>query len=426
MEECDDFQNVGRLRSAQGLLTANLHCDLGELAIIQSHSASNVLAEVIGFNGGRAQLMPLEPFDQLRSGAMVQGLGRRFAVPVGDRLLGRVIDGLGRPIDGRGPLVGHSRAPVGGPSPAPLERPRIDQPLVTGQRVIDGFLTCGLGQRMALLAGSGVGKSTLLGEIAKGSSADINVVALVGERGREVKPFLDDCLGPAGISRSVTVVATADQPPLQRVRAAEGAVAVADYFRQRGYHVLLMLDSITRLAVAQREVGLLLGEPPSARGYTPSVFQKLATLLERLGMSESGSVTGILTVLVDGDDLDEPVTDAVRATVDGHIVLDRRLAQLGHFPAVDISRSLSRVFRDLTDVPHQAAAQKLRTVLATYDEVVDLIRIGAYAAGSSPQVDMAIQMKPALDALVRQDIGDRTSWEDTRRAMFQIAQRWPY
>ncbi len=426
VEACDDFQTVGKLRSAQGLLTANLQADLGELVEIHSTSTTNVLAEVIGFSDGRAQLMQLESCERIRPNSTVQGLGERFSVPVGEQLLGRVMNGLGAPIDGLGPLPCSAWIGVEGHSPDPLERPRIRHPLITGQRAIDGFLTCGLGQRVALLSGSGVGKSTLLGEIAKGSSADINVVALIGERGREVKPFLDDCLGPSGISKSVTIVATAEQPSLLRVRAAQGAVSIANYFREQGQHVLLMLDSITRFAMAQREVGLLLGEPPSARGYTPSVFQRMSHLMEQLGTSENGSITGVLTVLVDGDDLDEPITDAVRSIVDGHIVLDRQLAQRGHFPAIDISRSISRVFRDVADRSHQNAARKLRNILATHDEVIDLIRVGAYVAGSSPQVDLAIQLKPAVDALIRQEVDERTTLEDTQRQMIEIAQRWPY
>jgi flagellum-specific ATP synthase len=304
---------------------------------------------------------------------------------------------------------------------------------VTGQRAIDGLLTCGQGQRVGIFAGSGVGKSTLLGEIAKGSDADVNVIALIGERGREVKPFLEDCLGPEGMARSVVVVATCEQSPLMRVRAAQAAIAMADHFRAdgvgpdgRGANVLFMLDSLTRLAMAQREMGLALGEPPSARGYTPSVFQLLATTVERLGNAAVGGITAILTVLVDGDDLDEPISDSVRSLVDGHIVLERRLAERGHYPAINIGQSVSRIAQDVIDADHKVAARKIRAILATYAEVADLIRIGAYARGSSPQVDKAVELLPAVEAFLRQSVGERTALAQTREAMARIAAAWPF
>jgi flagellum-specific ATP synthase len=279
---------------------------------------------------------------------------------------------------------------------------------------------------VGLFSGSGVGKSTLLGEIAKGAQSDLNVIALIGERGREVRPFLDDCLGPGGLKDSVTIVSTADETPLMRVRAAETAVTLASAFRAEGAHVLLMLDSMTRVAVAQREIGLQLGEPPSARGYTPSVFQLLAHLLEQLGATETGTVTGIVSVLVDGDDMDEPISDSVRAVVDGHFVLDRKLAEMGHFPAIDVSRSVSRVFLDVTTPEHQQVAGKLRTILATYNDVADLIRIGAYTPGSSAEVDMAIKLMPVLRTLLRQGIGEYARFDETVVAMQQIAAAWPH
>ena len=403
-----------------------MQAQLGELALVGLRDRQPILAEVVGFSDGDAQLMPYEAVQDVRPDATVRGLNRRFSIPVGPPLLGRVINGMGEPIDGLGKLQGCVRVSVQQDVPSSLDRPKITQPLVTGQRVIDGFLTCGLGQRVSLLAGSGVGKSTLLGEIAKSSNADINVVALIGERGREVRPFLDDCLGAEGLAKSITIVATAEQPALLRVRAAQAAVTCADAFRRQGKHVLLMLDSVTRLATAQREIGLLMGEPPSARGFTPSVFQQLSHLLEQLGNSGSGSITGILTVLVDGDDLDEPVTDAVRATVDGHIVLDRQLAEQGHYPAVNIAKSISRVFLDVTSPEHQQFARKLRAAMATYDDIVDLVRVGAYVNGTSPSIDTAIRLKPEIDAMVRQDIGDFSAMQDTLRTMESIARRWPY
>jgi flagellum-specific ATP synthase len=356
----------------------------------------------------------------------VEHLGRGLSVPVGDGLLGRVLDGLGRPMDGRGPLTCVTRRTLGNDTPPPMERARIREPFVTGQRAIDGLLTCGKGQRVGIFAGSGVGKSTLLGEIAKGSDADINVISLVGERGREVKPFLDDCLGPRGLERSVVVVATCDQTPLMRVRAAQVAITMADYYREAGKNVLFLCDSLTRLAMAQREMGLALGEPPSARGYTPSVFQLLATTVERLGNAARGSITGILTVLVDGDDLDEPVSDAVRSLVDGHIVLDRKTAEKGHYPAINVSRSISRIAHDVIDRGHKTAAQKLRAILATYAEVEDLIRIGAYAKGTSPQVDRAVELMPAVEAFLKQNVDERSTLADTKQTLERIAAAWTF
>ena len=311
-------------------------------------------------------------------------------------------------------------------TPPPLSRARIQQAFVTGQRTLDGLLTLGRGQRVGIFAGSGVGKSTLLGEIARWSDADVNVIALIGERGREVKPFLEDCVGPEGLKRSVVLVSTCDQPPLMRVRAAQVAVTLADYYREQGAHVLLLLDSLTRLAMAQRELGLARGEPPTARGYTPSVFQLLATTLERMGNAARGSITGIVTVLVDGGDMDEPIADATRALVDAHIVLDRQLAERGHYPPIGVGHSISRIAQDVTDASHQAAARKLRAILATYTDAEDLIRIGAYARGSSPQVDRAMDLMPQIEAFLRQDVGERTKLDDTRLAMQQIAAAWPF
>jgi flagellum-specific ATP synthase len=315
---------------------------------------------------------------------------------------------------------------VNRPAPPALERQRIRQPFVTGIRAIDSVLTCGRGQRVGIFAGSGVGKSTLLGEIAKGSQADVNVIALIGERGREVAPFLEDCLGPDGMERSVVIVATCEQTPLMRVRASQAAIAIADYFRDSGANVLFMIDSLTRLAMAQRELGLLLGEPPSARGYTPSCFQLLANTVERLGNAAVGGITALLTVLVDGGDLDEPISDSVRSLVDGHIVLDRKIAERGFYPAIDVSQSISRVATDVVTREHALAARKFRHVLATHAEVQDLIRIGAYVRGSSPMVDRAIELMPRVEKFLKQDVGERSTFEQTRQGLLQIAAAWPY
>lgn len=426
VKKCDAFQTVGKLRSARNLLTARFPAAVGDLCEIHAAHGEPQLAEVIGFQNGTTQILPYEPTTGLEPNSRVVGLNRPLTFPFGQQLLGRVINGLGEPIDGKGPIRGTDWTPALVTPPPPLGRPRIDRPFVTGQRVLDGLITLGQGQRVGLFAGSGVGKSTLLGEIAKGATSDVNVIALIGERGREVRPFLDDCLGQEGLKRSVTVVSTADQTPLMRVRAAKTAIAMADAFRKQGANVLLMLDSMTRVAVAQREIGIQLGEPPTARGYTPSVFQMLSQLLEQLGASEAGTITGIVTVLVDGDDMDEPISDAVRSIVDGHVVLDRHLAEKGHFPAINVSRSVSRVCRDVCSPEHLAAATALRAILATYEEVADLIRMGAYAQGSSAEIDKAIKLMPAIQQLVQQEVGENTSFEDTIGAVLQIAAAWTH
>ncbi len=421
------YQTGGRLRSVTGqLLTCRISAALGDLCTIVPSEGPPIRAEVIGFEDDVAHLVPFEQADNLRPGMTVLRKGGGLTIPVGRGVLGRVIDGLGRPLDEHGPLSGCTMHPVNRPAPPALDRRRIREPFVTGIRAIDSVLTCGRGQRIGIFAGSGVGKSTLLGEIAKGSNADVNVIALIGERGREVAPFLEDCLGERGMDKSAVVVATCEQTPLMRVRATQAAIAIADAFRDNGANVLLMVDSLTRLAIAQRELGLLLGEPPSARGYTPSVFQLLANTIERLGNASVGGITALLTVLVDGGDMDEPVADAVRSFVDGHIVLDRKIAERGFFPAINISRSISRVASDVSDKEHLLASRKLRAILSTYAEVQDLIRIGAYVRGSSPQVDKAIELMPRVEAFLKQDVGETSTMEKTRTGLFQIANAWPY
>jgi len=422
-----DFRAKGRIRSATGLLlSCTLPAAVGDQCEIEAEAGRVVLAETIGYSGGQTFLLPYESHGDIPPGVAVTHKRRGVCVPVGRGLLGRIVDGLGRPIDSCGPLVGCRLTAARPEAPPALQRTRIRQPFVTGQRVLDGLLTLGRGQRVGIFAGSGVGKSTLLGEIAKRSEADLNVIALIGERGREGRPFLDDCLGEAGMKKSVVVVATCDQTPLMRVRACQTALTIADAFRSEGGNVLFMLDSLTRLGMAQRELGLALGEPPSARGYTPSVFQLLASTVERLGNAVRGSITGIMTVLVDGGDLDEPISDAVRSLVDGHVVLDRKLAELGHYPAVSVGRSISRIAADVTDAAHQASARKLRAILATYADAEDLIRIGAYVKGSSPAVDRAIELRPAVLAFLRQDINEYSTFADTAEALSKLAGQWPF
>jgi len=402
-----------------------LSAGIGQLCEIRQPTGEKVLGEVVGFDGDFVQLLGYHADTGLRPGLDVVARSQPLRVPVGGELLGRVLNGIGEPIDGRGIFYGRDSRPVNSHSPGPLDRPHIRTPLVTGQRVIDGLLTLGRGQRVGVFAGSGVGKSTLLGEIAKVAQADVNVIVLVGERGREVRPFLEDCLGEQGLRRSVVVVATSNETPLMRVRSVRTAIAIAEWFRDQGLDVLFMMDSITRMAMAQREIGLLCGEPPGARGYPPSSIHLMAQLLECLGTAKTGSITGLITVLVDGDDMDEPVSDAVRSILDGHIVLSRKLAAKGHYPAVDVLSSVSRLFFDVTGAEHQQAAAQVRAMLATYDEMADLIQIGAYTSGSSPLVDRAIELQPAINALLRQETGVATPFEETRKALMALAQQWP-
>jgi flagellum-specific ATP synthase len=332
-----------------------------------------------------------------------------------------VLDPLGQPIDGGEPVVTRKRYPVFRTPPAAMQRPRIEQPLTFGVRAIDGLLTVGDGQRIGIFAGSGVGKSTLLGAIARGSNADVNVVGLIGERGREVREFIERDLGPEGLARSVVVVATSDQPAVVRLKGALAATAIAEYFRDQGARVMLMMDSVTRFVWAQREIGLAIGEPPTTRGYTPSVLAVLPQLLERAGTSEHGSITGLYTVLVDGDDMNEPVADAARSILDGHIVLRRELAARGHYPAIDVLESVSRVMTDIVDERHRRSAQTVRELMAAYRSSEDLIQLGAYVAGSNPAVDRAIQRHPAIQRFLVQPPDERTDWNETLRHLGELA-----
>lgn len=410
----------------RGLMRADLPAFVGETCSVTLSSGERLMAEVVGFDESESQLMCFDSTSGLRPGLEIVAEGKSRSVPVGPALLGRVIDGLGRPIDSHGPLRVRRWRSETATVPDAMFRSRITEPLVTGQRVIDGLLTIGRGQRVGLFAGSGVGKSTLMGEIAKYAESDVNVIALVGERGREVLPFIEDCLGEQGLSRSVVVVATSDQTPLMRIKAVLTAASIAEDFRDQGAHVLFFLDSLTRLAMAQRELGLLLGEPPGARGYPPSVQSLLASVLERLGCGEVGAITGLITVLVDGDDMDEPITDAARGILDGHIILNRKIAATGHFPAVDVLNSVSRVFREVTTDDHQKHAAKLRSLLATHSEIADLIQIGAYKAGTSQQVDRAVQIMPAAKRFLQQSVNQKAPWQETQDQLKALAGAWPW
>ena len=397
--------------------------NLGELCYISPRIEAPLLpAEVVGFRENRVLLMPLGEMQGIGPGSEVVSSRNLLRVKVGKSLLGRVLDGLGNPIDGKGPLLAETEYPIQSPPPPPLSRRRICEPVSVGIRAVDGLMTLGKGQRMAILAGSGVGKSTMMGMIARNTSADINVIALIGERGREVLDFIERDLGEEGLKKSVVVVSTSDQPALLRIKGANAATAVAEYFRDQGMDVMLMMDSLTRVAMAQREVGLTIGEPPATRGYPPSVFAMMPNLLERSGTGEKGSITGLYAVLVDGDDMNEPVADNVRSIVDGHVVLSRRLAAQNHYPPIDILSSLSRVMNEVVDAEHLKAAQRLRSLQATYQEAEDLINIGAYSAGSNPEIDRAIEKNTGIREFLRQGVMDKVSFADTVARMKQLVQ----
>jgi flagellum-specific ATP synthase len=417
------FRLYGRVTKVVGLTIESVgpHAALGELCAIRASGREECIAEVVGFRDGRLVLMPLGELSAVSPGADVVALGTRLTVPCGQSLLGRVLDGLGRPMDGLGPIQGVQPRAIDVSPPNPLSRIRISKQLQTGVRVIDGLLSVGIGQRMGIFAGSGVGKSTLLSMIARNTSADINVIALVGERGREVREFLEHDLGAEGLAKSVMVVATSDQPALIRLKAPFVATAIAEYFRDMGYTVNLMMDSLTRFAMAQREVGLAIGEPPTSRGYTPSVFAYLPKLLERAGNSETGQMTAFYTVLVDGDDLNDPIADAVRGILDGHIVLSRTIANAGRFPAVDVLASLSRLFTTLADPEHREAAMLLRRWLQRYRDVEDLLRIGAYQPGADVETDTAISKMSDIRQFLEQKSDESSQLSHTLEQLKRLA-----
>ncbi|MCD6395451.1 MAG: FliI/YscN family ATPase [Planctomycetes bacterium] len=397
---------------------------LGELCGIDVRDGRRVLAEVVGFHNDRLILLPLEYIEGISPGDTVSARSTPRYINLSDRVLGRVLNGLGEPIDDKGALSGTDRKALDATGPEPLSRGRITKPLALGIRSIDGMLTCGRGQRVGIFSGSGVGKSVLLGDIANSSDADVNIVALIGERGREVGEFLESNLGPEGLARSVVVVATSNSPPIQRVKAAFVAVTIAEYFRDKGKDVLFMMDSLTRFAQAQREIGLAAGEPPAAKGYCPSVFSLMPRLIERLGCSAMGSITGILTVLVENDDLNDPVADSARSLLDGHIVLSRKLAERGHYPAVDVLASISRLMSAVISDEHRAAAQKLREIYATYVDAEDLINIGALSPGSNRHIDGAIALIDRLNNFLIQPVRDRTDFEETVGQLTAITRVW--
>ncbi|MFY9111590.1 MAG: FliI/YscN family ATPase [Desulfomonilia bacterium] len=424
LKDTDPIQVRGKVTNIVGLVVEGHgpgSCMGGMCEIYSKGVSDSIMAEVVGFRDKLVLLMPLGDLGGIGPGSTIIARKSNPSVKVGDELLGRVIDGMGNPLDGKGSLTLGQEMPLYGRTINPLKKKRITEPLDLGIAAINGVLTIGKGQRMAIMAGSGVGKSVLMGMMARHTQADVNVIALIGERGREVKEFIERDLGPEGLKRSVVIAATSDQPALIRIRGAYLATTVAEYFRDKGLDVLLMMDSITRYALSMREIGLAVGEPPTTKGYTPSCFAKLPRLLERAGNTSSkGSITGLYTVLVEGDDFSEPVADSVRSIVDGHIVLSRELAARNHYPAIDILGSVSRVMNDIVSREHMKMARRIVEYKAVYEEARDLINIGAYVAGSNPQIDTAVKHIDAVNEFLRQDIDERVTLEESLARMGKI------
>jgi flagellum-specific ATP synthase len=420
----DLHRRRGRVKSLIGLVieATGLRAEVGELCTISvGRNGEPVAAEVVGFRDGATLLMPLGEMHGIGPGNSVSATGKPFRLAVGEELLGRVLDGLGRPLDGLpAPDTAEFRSTFAAP-PSPLQRARITQRLSLGVRALDGFVPCGTGQRLGIFAGSGVGKSSLLGMIARSTSADVNVICLVGERGREVREFVERDLGDA-LERSVVVVATSDEPALVRIKAAFAATTIAEWFRDRGQDVVLMMDSVTRLALAQRELGLAIGEPPAARGFTPSVFALLPRLLERAGTSDVGSITGLYTVLVEGDDMNDPIADAARGILDGHCVLSRALAHRSHYPAIDVLQSVSRLAGEVQSPEVRQASAAMRELMALHREKEDLISIGAYSPGSDPRIDRAIALMPSIDGFLKQTVDEPVPSDQADSLLVELSQ----
>lgn len=413
----NSFKSYGKVTRVVGLTIESKgpQVSIGELCyiIVGKVRQRKVMAEVVGFRDETVLLMPFTTIHEISPGSLVEATKKPLQIKVGSGLIGLVVDGLGQPLSGKELPKGLSPFPTDNQPPNPLARPRIHEPLSIGVRAIDSLFSVGKGQRLGIFSGSGVGKSTLMAMIAKNSDADVNVIALIGERGREVRDFIERDLGEDGLSKTVVVVATSDQPALMRIKGAMTATAIAEYFRNQGLNVTLMMDSVTRFAMAQREIGLAIGEPPTTKGYTPSVFAYLPKLLERSGTNEHGSITAFYTVLVDGDDMNEPIADAVRGILDGHLVLDRKLANKGQFPAINPLTSISRVMNDIVDLDHRRAADRLRQLLATYIDSEDLISIGAYKRGTSKEIDDAIQAYPMIINFIKQATEEKVSFNES-------------
>ncbi|MBS6848321.1 MAG: flagellar protein export ATPase FliI [Oscillospiraceae bacterium] len=410
------YKTYGKIEQIVGMTVeaSGINCNIGDVCKISVKPGKKyVTAEVVGFKDGKVMLMPYSDMDGIGYGSFVENTGEKLMINVSNSLIGRTVDALGEPLDGKEALSGGTLYSINGMRSNPLERPPIAKPLEFGVKAIDGMLTIGKGQRMGIFAGSGVGKSTLMGMIARNIKADVNVIALVGERGREVMEFIDRDLGPEGVKRSVLVVATSDQPALMRSKCALTATTIAEYFKDQGKDVLLMMDSLTRYCMAEREIGLSIGEPPVARGYTPSIYASLPKLLERCGNFKTGSITGIFTVLVEGDDSNEPVSDTVRGIIDGHIMLSRKIAMKNHYPAIDITASISRLMSEIVSGEHKANASKIRKIMSLYQENADLISIGAYKTGSNPELDDAIGRMPAINEFLQQPVDVKVEFSDT-------------
>lgn len=410
------YKTYGKIEQIVGMTVeaSGINCNIGDVCKISVKPGKKyVTAEVVGFKDGKVMLMPYSDMDGIGYGSFVENTGEKLMINVSNSLIGRTVDALGEPLDGKEALSGETLYSINGMRSNPLERPPIAKPLEFGVKAIDGMLTIGKGQRMGIFAGSGVGKSTLMGMIARNIKADVNVIALVGERGREVMEFIDRDLGPEGVKRSVLVVATSDQPALMRSKCALTATTIAEYFKDQGKDVLLMMDSLTRYCMAEREIGLSIGEPPVARGYTPSIYASLPKLLEHCGNFKTGSITGIFTVLVEGDDSNEPVSDTVRGIIDGHIMLSRKIAMKNHYPAIDITASISRLMSEIVSGEHKANASKIRKIMSLYQENADLISIGAYKTGSNPELDDAIGRMPAINEFLQQPVDVKVEFSDT-------------
>lgn len=424
VEAVDPIKYTGHVTKVQGLLVESHgpQAVVGEVCqILLPRLGRTAWAEVAGLHGETVQLMAYSGLDGIEAGCTVIATGEFLRIPVSDKLLGRTLDAMGRPADGKGEIASSTYYPAVQQAPDAMTRRRIRTRMVTGVRSLDGLLPLGRGQRLGIFAGSGVGKSTILGMIARNTNADVNVIALIGERGREVREFIENDLGEEGLARSVVIVSTSDTPPLSRLRGAYVATAVAEYFRDQGLDVMLLFDSITRFARAQREIGLAIGEPPATRGYTPSVFDSMPKLLERSGTSDKGSITGIYTILVDGDDMDEPIADTVRGILDGHVVLSRRLAEHNHYPAVDVLKSISRLAPSVTGPLTQKAMGAVRKLMAVYEEAEDMVNIGAYVKGSNPAIDEAISKHQAIEDFLVQGVGQKAPINETIKGIGEIA-----
>ncbi|KMJ58729.1 ATP synthase [Bacillus sp. LL01] len=428
LEEIDGmnpYRRYGKVKRVIGLMIESKgpESSIGDMCNIIINKKKNriVQAEVVGFRDEHVILMPFTDIQDIGPGCMVEATNNPLEITIGEELRGKVLDALGKPLDPGEELPrGLGKYPTDQAPPNPMTRPSITEELEVGVKVIDGLLTVGKGQRVGIFAGSGVGKSTLLGMIARNTHADLNVIALIGERGREVRDFIERDLGPEGLKRSIVIVATSDQPALMRIKGAYTATAISEYFRDLGYNVMLMMDSVTRVAMAQREVGLAVGEPPTTKGYTPSVFSMLPKLLERTGTNQHGSITAFYTVLVDGDDMNEPIADTVRGILDGHFVLDRDLANKGQYPAINVLKSVSRVMNNIVDSEHKRAAEFLREKLSKYYQAEDLINIGAYKRGSSREIDDAIQTYPAIIKYLKQEVEEKWGFADTKAELSNL------